>query len=108
MNDTELLVHDGELHYFKLTITDKQEASVSGHVQKVLEWRDNNKPYSFEDYFTFTIKWDGDLHVEFVDRGALTLFGPLEVVYHSRLMVELYQWAQREVPIEQDEWIENL
>lgn len=107
MNDNELLVFDGELHHFRLNVTNKEDASVTGYVQKVSEWREDNKPYAFEYYFGFYIKWDGDVHIEFKHSGDLTLFGPLEVTYHCRLLTEIYQWAQRAIPMHPEEWMEE-
>ncbi len=99
--------------HFRITVTDRSEASIKGEVHEVTAWEGDMEPAEFELYLTFYMKWDACCHITFGDRsepaagqptqdGYLHLCGPDSWESHIWLMAELYRWAERAIPINKE------
>jgi hypothetical protein len=109
--ETFYLVATGEKQLnFRLTVlevnlnpyTPGEIVSVSGQVEQISAWDENDDPADFEEYLSFYMKWDECCHINFGEDGNpgyLHLCGEHDWKLHSMLMSELFQWAKKYIPM---------
>jgi hypothetical protein len=100
-------IHPDRDPAFVVKVTEKDDAFVTGVVEEADTWAADGTVVDTSPYLAFMIKWDGCSHLDFgrVDEhghrdGYVHLCGGEGWTAHLKLMKWLFEWAEKEIPMD--------